>query len=100
VTQLDLVGSATGQLQSQGYIVDGIVLNGVDANKARLLETSQGEYIWSDPGNGVGMRHVGHSGRHQPEHPGGQWLVGAFQQSTVLFSRQSLSVMGSASVSI
>ena len=62
-TQLDVIGAAIGQLQSAGFTPDGIVLNGVDVNKTRLLKDSEGRYLWSSPPSD--RRNVERAYRHQ-----------------------------------
>jgi HK97 family phage major capsid protein len=90
---LDLVASAIGQLQSGGYTPDGVVLSGVDANAARLLKTTYGEYVWADPGGDIGTPSIWSVPLViSPSMPVGTFLVGAFNQSTILFERQLLTV--------
>ncbi len=90
-SQLDMIGAAIGQLSSAGYSVDGIVLNGVDANQARLLKTTQGAYIWASPDAAVGAGGVwGVPVCISPSMAPGQFLVGAFSQAAILFDRDVL----------
>ncbi len=92
-TQLDMVAGAIGQLESAGYVVDGIVLAGVDLNKARLLKSTTGEYIWASPDSSIGTAGMwGVPVVISPSMAPGQFLVGAFGQSTLLFDRDILRV--------
>jgi hypothetical protein len=90
-TQLDVIGAAIGQLQAAGFSPNGVVLNGVDANATRLLKNLQGEYLWSSPDGGVAATSMwGVPVVISPSIAAGTWLVGAFQQSAVIFARQQL----------
>jgi hypothetical protein len=92
-TPLDVIGAAIGQLQSNGYVADGIVLNGLDVNKTRLLKTSTGEYLWSSPDGAIGTASMWSVPVIiSPSIAAGSWLVGAFAQSALLFVRQMLVV--------
>jgi hypothetical protein len=92
-TQLDMVGAAIGQLESAGYVVDGVVLAGVDVNKARLVKSTTGEYIWASPDSSIGTAAMWSVPVViSPSMAPGQFLVGAFGQSTLLFDRDILRV--------
>lgn len=92
-TTLDLIGSAISQLQSAGYSVDGVVMNGVDVNKTRLLKTTQNEYLWSAPDSDIGVAAMWNTPLViSPAMPAGQFLVGAFGQGALLFDRDVLHV--------
>jgi hypothetical protein len=92
-TSLDLIGAAISQLQANGYTVDGVVMNGVDASKARLLKTSYGEYLWASPDSAIGTSAVWSVPTIiSPKIAAGTALVGAFTESTLLFVRQLLTV--------
>jgi hypothetical protein len=92
-TQLDMVGAAIGQLESAGYVVDGVVLAGVDVNKARLVKSTTGEYIWASPDSSIGTAAMWSVPVViSPSMAPGQFLVGAFGQSTLLFDRDILRI--------
>jgi len=58
-----------------------------------LLKTSYGEYVWADPGGDIGTPSVWSVPLViSPSMPVGTFLVGAFNQSTILFERQLLTV--------
>ena len=90
-TQLDLVGAAIGQLTSAGYTPDGVVMNGLDVNKTRLLKSTLGEYLWSSPDSSLGTTSMWSCPVCiSPSMAPGEFLVGAFAQSTILFDRDVL----------
>jgi hypothetical protein len=92
-TQLDVIAAAVSQLQAAGYTVDGVVLNGVDAAKMRLLKNTQEEYLWASPDSALGTASVWSVPLIiSPSMAAGSWLVGAFPQSCLLFPRQMLTV--------
>jgi hypothetical protein len=92
-TQLDIIGAAISQLESSGYTVDGLVLNGVDVAKARLLKTTMGEFVWADPDSPIGTSQMWSVPViKSPAIAPGTWLVGAFAQTCILFSRQQLTI--------
>jgi HK97 family phage major capsid protein len=98
---MDVIGHAIGQLMGQGYQPDGIVLNSTDYTAMRLLKTTIGSYIFMGTANtGPDDESIMESTPLiwqvpmviSPSMPAGQFLVGAFQQSTILFSRDTLNV--------
>jgi len=92
-TALDMVGAAISQLTSQGYTPDVIVLNGVDIAGARLLKTSTGEYLWSDPDSAIGTSAMWTIPICvSPSLAPGTYLVAALAESCVLFERDSMNV--------
>ena len=93
-TQLDQIGAAISQLEAQGYDVDAVVMNGSDISKTRLLKSTIGDYIWSDPDSETGTSAVWSVPLVRSiSMPSNQFLVGAFGQSTLLFQRDILTVM-------
>jgi hypothetical protein len=92
-TALDAIAGAIAQLQSLGFTPDGIVLSAVDLNNARLLKSTQGEYIWADPDSAIGSSAMwGIPTIISPKLAPGQFLVGAFAESCILFVRQLLNI--------
>jgi hypothetical protein len=92
-TSLDVIGAAIAQLQAAGYSVDGVVMSGSDTNKMRLLKNSTGDYLWARPGSALGTASVWSVPLVvSPSMPAGSFLVGAFGQAAVLYSRQLLIV--------
>jgi HK97 family phage major capsid protein len=92
-TQLDTIAAAISQLAAQGFVADGIVLSAVDASKIRLLKDSTGGYIWASPDATSGVASMWSvPAIVSPSMAPGSWLVGAFQQSVLLFARQLLVV--------
>ena len=88
-----MIGAAIRQLQASGYVADGIVLNGLDVNKARLLKTGTGGYWWPSPDAAIGTATMWNVPVViSPSIAPGTWLVGAFAQSALLFVRQMLAV--------
>jgi HK97 family phage major capsid protein len=89
-TALDIIAGAIAQLESQGYAVDGVVMNAQDAFKSRLLKTTQGGYIWADPSSTVGAKSVWSVPIIiSPQMPVGSFAVGGFGQSCLYFDRQA-----------
>jgi hypothetical protein len=92
-TRLDQLGAAISQLQASGYTVDGVVMNGADVGDMRLSKDSQQNYLWASPDSSVGTASVwGIPLVVSPSIAASQFLVGAFAQSTILFTRQLLVV--------
>jgi hypothetical protein len=92
-TQLDVIASAIGQLAASGFVADGVVLSAADATKTRLLKSTAGEFLSSSPDSTIGMTAMWNIPVViSPSLGSGTWLVAAFQQSCVLFSRQLLTV--------
>ena len=90
-TQLDVIGAAISQLEAQGYTVDCVVLNGVDAAKARLLKTTFGTFLWADPDSAVGTSAMwAVPVVLSPSLAVGTFLVCALGQSAILFSSAAL----------
>jgi HK97 family phage major capsid protein len=92
-TTLDAVALAIGQLTALGFVPDGIVMNSADITTTRITKTTQGQYIWASPDSDVGTSAMWNLPLiAAPSMPAGQFLVGAFGQSTILFDRQILMV--------
>jgi len=92
-TGLDVIAAAISQLEALGYSPDGIVLNGVDIAKMRLLKTTLGTYLWASPDSEIGtdvmwsvpvVRSV--------NMPANTYLVGDFKLSCMLLTRAALIV--------
>lgn len=83
---------ADGLLTSAGPLaaaVDGIVMNGMDVAKMRLLKDTQGNYTWASPDSAIGTAAIWSVPLvTSPSMAAGTWLTGAFRQSTTLFERQ------------
>jgi hypothetical protein len=100
-TGMDVLAHAIGQLMGQGYAVDGIVLNSADYTAMRLLKTTIGSYIFmGTAGTGPDDESVWENAAKiwevpmviSPSMPQGSFIVGAFAQSTILFSREVLTI--------
>jgi HK97 family phage major capsid protein len=105
-TGMDVLAHALGSLMGKGYAPDGIILNATDYTLMRLLKTTIGSYVFLGDSTATG----GGTGPDDetiwekaplvwqvpmivsPSMPVGQFIVGAFQQSTILFSRETLVV--------
>jgi len=100
-TGMDVIAHAIGQLQGKGYAVDGVIVNAADYTLMRLLKTTIGSYIFmGDGGKGPDDENIWEGTPLMwqvpmvisPSMPVGQFVVGAFAQSTMLFSREVLTV--------
>jgi hypothetical protein len=92
-TMLDAIALAIGQLSAIGYTPDAVVMNPSDVTAMRLVKSTTGEYLWADPDSAVGTSAVWNLPLvSSPSMPKGQFLVGAFMQSTILFDREVLTV--------
>jgi HK97 family phage major capsid protein len=98
-TGMDVIGHAIGKLMGQGYQPDGLVLSADDFTALRLLKTTIGNYVFlgtassaPDDESLVDTSMWAVPLVVSPSMPTGQFLVGAFQQSTILFSRESVNV--------
>jgi HK97 family phage major capsid protein len=92
-TALDVVGSAIAQLSAAGFTPDGVVMSGSDVAKMRMLKNSTGDYLWARPSSSLGTAAVWSVPLIvSPSMAAGSFLVGAFGQSTVLFTRRLLIV--------
>ena len=92
-TQLDAIGAAISQLEAQGYTVDCVVLNGVDAAKARLLKTTFGSFLWASPDSPIGTSQMwAVPVVLSPSLAVGTFLVCALAQSAILFERETLTL--------
>jgi HK97 family phage major capsid protein len=90
-TGLDTIASAISELESKGYEPDGIILNGIDISKMRQLKTTFGSYLWADPDSAIGTDSMwGIPVVRSTNIPVGTYLVGSFQLSTILFTREAL----------
>jgi HK97 family phage major capsid protein len=68
-------------------------MNGVDVAKMRLLKTTPGDYLWASPDSALGVGSVWSVPLViSPSIAANNWLVGAFQRSTLLFQRQVFTV--------
>jgi hypothetical protein len=98
---MDVVAQAMGQLMAQGFQVDGVVMNAADYTHARLAKDSVGSYLFL----GTGATGPDDEGIWEPaalvwqvpmvvspSMPQGQFLVGGFKQSTILFQRETANV--------
>ncbi len=98
---MDVIARAAGALMAKGYAVDGVVMNSDDYTSARLLKATTGQYLF------VGTASTGPDDESvwestplvwqipmvvSPSMPAGSFLVGSFQMSTILFSRELLTV--------
>lgn len=99
---MDVIARAIGELQSRGYTLDGVVMNPNDYTGLRLLKDTFGGYLF------MGTCGVGPDDEDlwevptpltwqaptllSPSMPQGQFLVGAFKQSTILFMRETANV--------
>jgi HK97 family phage major capsid protein len=92
-TALDTIAGAIGQLQAAGYSVDGLVMNGADAARMRLLKNANEDYLWARPTSTLGTSAVWSLPLViSPSMAAGSFLVGAFSQASVVYSRQMLTV--------
>jgi HK97 family phage major capsid protein len=90
-TGLDSIAAAISELESLGFIPDGIVLNGVDIYKMRSLKNTFGGYLWASPDSEIGTSSMwGIPVVRSVNMPSGEFLVGSFQLSTRLFMREAL----------
>jgi HK97 family phage major capsid protein len=100
-TGMDTIARAAGALMSKGYAVDGLIVNADDYIAMRLLKSTIGSYIFmGTSSSGPDDESVLESPMKiweiptiiSPSMAPGQFIVGAFQQSTILFSRETLVV--------
>jgi HK97 family phage major capsid protein len=100
-TGMDVIAHAIGQLMGAGYPVDGVVLNSADYTAMRLLKTTIGSYIFmGTAATGPDDETLAESTPLiwqvptviSPSMPAGQFLVGSFALSTVLFVRDVMNV--------
>ena len=100
-TGMDTIAKAAGVLMGQGYAVDAVILNAVDYTLMRLLKTTIGSYIFMGEGStGPDDETIWEKTPLvwqvpmvvSPSMAQGSFLVGAFQQSTILFSREVLTI--------
>jgi HK97 family phage major capsid protein len=98
---MDVIANAAGALMAQGYSVDGVVMNANDYTHARLLKNSVGSYLFmGTAATGADDESIWESTPLiwqvpmviSPSMPQGQFLVGAFKQSTILFQREVANV--------
>jgi hypothetical protein len=94
---MDMIAHAIGQLMGNGYAVDGVILNAADYTSMRLLKTSIGSYIFmGEGGAGPDDETIWEKTPLvwqvpmvvSPSMPQGQFIVTAFAQFTILFSRE------------
>jgi HK97 family phage major capsid protein len=95
----DTIARSIGALMGLGYAPDGVILNTADYTAMRLLKTTIGSYIFmGEGGMGPDDETVWEKTPLvwqvpmvvSPSMPVGQYIVGAFAQSTILFSRETL----------
>jgi hypothetical protein len=100
-TGMDVIAHAAGALMAKGYAVDGLILSASDYTAMRLLKTTIGSYVFMGTAStGPDDESVLESPMRlweiptviSPSMPAGQFLIGAFVQSTILFSRETLVV--------
>jgi HK97 family phage major capsid protein len=100
-TGMDVIAQAAGALMAKGYAVDGLILSASDYTAMRLLKTTIGSYVFMGTAStGPDDESVLESPMKiweiptviSPSMPAGQFLIGAFVQSTILFSREFLTV--------
>jgi len=98
---MDSVARAIGDLMSRGYTPDGVVMNPNDYTSLRLLKTSIGSYIFmGDCATGPDDEDLWEPrlllwqipAVLSPSMPQGEFLVGAFRQSTMLFMRETANI--------
>jgi Phage capsid family len=98
-TGMDVIARAIGQLMGQGYAVDGLILNAADFTAMRLIKTTVGGYVFlgtaSTAPDDEGLVDTSMWSVPlvvSPSVPAGTFYIGAFQQSTILFSREVLTI--------
>jgi HK97 family phage major capsid protein len=98
---MDVIAHAIGQLMGQGYAPDGVILNASDYTLMRLLKSTIGSYLYlGESGKGPDDETIWESAPLvwqvpmviSPSMPVGQFIVGAFAQSTILFSRELMTI--------
>jgi HK97 family phage major capsid protein len=98
---MDTLARCIGQLMGQGYAPDGVILNAADYTAMRLLKTTIGGYVFmGEGGAGPDDETIWEKTPLvwqvpmvvSPSMAAGSFLVGAFQQSTILFSREVLTI--------
>jgi HK97 family phage major capsid protein len=89
-TALDLIAGAIAQIESQGYVADGIVLSAADAFQMRILKTTLGNYLWADPDAAVASKSIWNTPVIiSPKMTAGSFAVGGFGQGCLYFDRQA-----------
>ena len=98
-TGMDVVARAIGQLLGQGYQPDGLILNSADFTALRLIKTSIGSYVFMGGGDCPDDESlagyvdvVRASRRRNVFDASGQFILGAFQQSAIIYARETLNV--------
>jgi Phage capsid family len=98
-TGMDVVARAIGNLMGKGYSVDGLILNADDFTAMRLIKTTVGSYVFlgtaSTAPDDEGLADTSMWSVPlvvSPSVAPGTFYVAAFQQSTILFSREVLTV--------
>jgi hypothetical protein len=98
---MDVIAHAIGQLMGQGYAPDGVILNATDYTLMRLLKSTIGSYLYlGESGKGPDDETIWESAPLvwqvpmvvSPSCPVGTFFVGAFAQSTILFSRELMTI--------
>ena len=92
-TNLDVLAGAIAQLQSQGFVVDAIVLNARDAFGMRLTKSDISTYVWASPDSPLAAASLwGAPVIISPSMPAGRYAVGGFGQACLYFDRQDVGV--------
>ncbi len=95
---MDIIARAIGQLLGQGYQPDGLILNSADFTALRLIKTSIGSYVFMGGGGAPDDESLVDTSMWSvpvvvsPSMPAGQFILGAFQQSAIVYTRETLSV--------
>jgi hypothetical protein len=98
---MDIPARAIGDLMSRGYTPDGVVMNPADYTNLRLLKSTIGTYLFmGEAGAGPDDEDLWEPrlllwqipAVLSPSMPQGQFLVGAFRQSCMLFMREVANV--------
>jgi hypothetical protein len=94
---MDVVAHAVGSLMLKGYAVDGVILSANEYKSMRLLKTTIRSYVFMGEG-GAGSDYETLWEKTpliwqvpmvvSPSMPPGQFIVGAFAQSTILFGEK------------
>lgn len=83
------INKAKYALYTAGYHADAVIVNPSDWGAMETLKSSgSGEYLWGAPGLALGMNPFGVRVVLSPAMPAGKFLVGGFQEATMLWQRQ------------
>jgi HK97 family phage major capsid protein len=98
---MDVIAHAIGQLMGKGYAVDGIILNSADYTLMRLLKSTTNQYLFMGAaGTNADEENIWDATPAlwnvptiiSPSMAAGSFIVGAFQQSSIVFSRELLTI--------